>query len=460
MDELYSYPENDYRNYLMHWGKGKESKNHKYISRFMGKNKKWQYIYPEDLKNGAKNLLNKFTGKGKVEAEDISEEEVQDTTTEETATSSQSKSGLLSRFTALLGKNNSGNTQGNKAKQNGFSALKNKVSNALKKPIALNKPKKSLESHLGSLMKTKTKVAKTLSNSISAFKQSKLGKVSKQADSAGKSKLAKSISGRLNKAKSKLVGASSGSNDPRPAGDASMDHSKSNKKELRSYLLSVGVHLATGNKVSLITKDVVRGLEAAKSVKRNKEVEEVRSKSKIDEKTGLHLKSKESSKLEDMAMVNPEYKNFDTNTKNNCMLCTTAYDLRRRGYEVSAKKASYGYQEADVVRWYKGGEVEECSIANDLSKQARRQHARNTIDYVKQQGDGARGNLMVYWTTGGGHSMAYEIENGQVVIYDCQSNKTYKGSSVEKLLSNTVYSECMRLDNLEVDWDYIKEAVR
>lgn len=40
-----TYPENDYRNYLMHWGKGKESKNHKYTSRKMGKNGKWVYTY-------------------------------------------------------------------------------------------------------------------------------------------------------------------------------------------------------------------------------------------------------------------------------------------------------------------------------------------------------------------------------------------------------------------------------
>ena len=43
-----TYPENDYRNYLMHWGKGGESKNHKYVSRKMGKNGKWIYAYAKD----------------------------------------------------------------------------------------------------------------------------------------------------------------------------------------------------------------------------------------------------------------------------------------------------------------------------------------------------------------------------------------------------------------------------
>lgn len=450
MNEFYSYPENDYRNYLMHWGKGKESKNHKYISRFMGKNKKWQYIYPEDLKNGAKNLLNKIKGTGKAEAEAPSETQEAEVSAEGTTKASSS---LLDRFMGMLGQNKTTtNAQSKPANQTGFSAFKNKLSSALSKPLSLNKPKKSLESHLSSLQKSKDKVAKTLRSTVSSLKSSK------QSPLTDKSKLAKSISGRLNKAKSKLVGANS--NDPRPAGDASMDHSKSNKKELRSYLLSVGVHLATGNKVSLVTKDVVRGLEAAKSAKRNRDVEAVRSKSKIDEKTGLHLKSKESSKLEDMAMVNPEYKNFDTNTKNNCMLCTTAYDLRRRGYEVSAKKASYGYDAPDLNRWYKDAKVEDISMSDDMSPRARRQHARNTLNYINQQGEGARGNLMVYWVGGGGHSVAYEIEDGGVTLYDCQSNKSYRGAAAQKLLEKTWGSQCMRLDNVEVDWDYIKEAVR
>ena len=43
------YPENDYRGYLMHWGKGKEAKSHKYISRKMGKAGKWIYTYANKI---------------------------------------------------------------------------------------------------------------------------------------------------------------------------------------------------------------------------------------------------------------------------------------------------------------------------------------------------------------------------------------------------------------------------
>lgn len=47
------FPENDYRSYLQHSAKGSHWKSgHKYIAIKNGR-----YIYPEDLKGGAKNIL-------------------------------------------------------------------------------------------------------------------------------------------------------------------------------------------------------------------------------------------------------------------------------------------------------------------------------------------------------------------------------------------------------------------
>ncbi len=43
MNEYYGYQQNDYRSYLMHYGKGQKAKNHKYIDIVNGR-----YIYPED----------------------------------------------------------------------------------------------------------------------------------------------------------------------------------------------------------------------------------------------------------------------------------------------------------------------------------------------------------------------------------------------------------------------------
>ena len=56
---------------------------------------------------------------------------------------------------------------------------------------------------------------------------------------------------------------------------------------------------------------------------------------------------------------------------------------------------------------------------------------------------------MVYWKSGGGHSMAYEIDStGRAIIRDCQVNKTYTVEEiVSKGVSDVMY---MRTDNLEL----------
>ena len=53
-----NYPENDYRGYLIHWSKGGESKNHKYLSRKMGSNGKWIYTYAKGAANKVRAVAN------------------------------------------------------------------------------------------------------------------------------------------------------------------------------------------------------------------------------------------------------------------------------------------------------------------------------------------------------------------------------------------------------------------
>lgn len=61
--DIYSgwYPENDYRYYLEHSLKGSERKNHKYISRKMGRSGKWVYTYAD---RSARNSFEKSSSKG------------------------------------------------------------------------------------------------------------------------------------------------------------------------------------------------------------------------------------------------------------------------------------------------------------------------------------------------------------------------------------------------------------
>lgn len=188
--------------------------------------------------------------------------------------------------------------------------------------------------------------------------------------------------------------------------------------------------------------------------KANKLVEKLNKEraanTKIDKKTGLKLKQQEMTREEDLKRVNPGYKNFQPNTKSNCMLCTTTYDIRRRGYDVTAQKAAVGYSNEDIKKWYKNAKVKQVQSTGPASL------IRNTKQELVSQGEGARGNLMVHWSgANSGHSMAYEVHDGKVVIYDAQSNEVIKNP--DKVLSMSRAASYVRLDNLQPNWKEIKK---
>lgn len=205
-----------------------------------------------------------------------------------------------------------------------------------------------------------------------------------------------------------------------------------------------------------------RGVNAAVSEYRtNKYFKNREKNSDMDPQTGLYKQHPgQYTEKQDLAAVNPGFLNMKTNTKNNCMLCTTTYDLRKRGYDVTAQLDSEGYNFADLKRWYPNVEIHRGSRYDSNGfPMKQKDYVRNTIQNMTEQGEGARGNMMLFFNTGGGHSVVYEIQNGKLLIKDGQANKVY--SNPEKLLSKTLVSSYARLDNVEPDIERIKkECVR
>ena len=66
---------------------------------------------------------------------------------------------------------------------------------------------------------------------------------------------------------------------------------------------------------------------------------------------------------------------------------------------------------------------------------------------LSDYGEGARGNLIFYWKQGSAHSVVWEVENGEVMIRDCQLNKKWKISEYNhwSYVKNMYY---IRTDNL------------
>jgi hypothetical protein len=189
--------------------------------------------------------------------------------------------------------------------------------------------------------------------------------------------------------------------------------------------------------------------------------------SEKDPETGLYKKKPgEYDEKQDLAAVNPGFLDMNSNTKNNCMLCTTTYDMRQRGYDVTAQLDSQGYNFADLKRWYPGVKFEHTSRYNENGRGITQQeYVQRTISNLVKQGDGARGNLMLAWNMGGAHSIVYEVKNGQLILKDGQSGKIYSADRMmnkpESLLRTSFANSYARLDNLEPDIERIKkECVR
>ena len=264
-----------------------------------------------------------------------------------------------------------------------------------------------------------------------------------------------------------------------PEGKERYGYGKSKKasgmsEETKNTLAAIALPAAT----ILATKvfaEISRHLDEGykEGQKKVKEIEKVRKNEKIDKKTGLYLKNKDDTR-KDEEVVNPWYTDPNNGGRVNCTLCTTAYDLRKRGYDVYARETRTGKSPAETAARYKNANL--VTNLKSLKTDSRLKFSDipamfkpmedDTYNKLKRgllkQGNNARGNLFLYFTTGGGHSVSYEIEKNKVVITDAQSGERY--TNLEKFyrdlppLSNTY--AYFRTDNLEIDWDKMKKAIK
>lgn len=199
--------------------------------------------------------------------------------------------------------------------------------------------------------------------------------------------------------------------------------------------------------------------------------------------------------------INPNY--GAVGTKNNCRRATFTYEMRRRGYDVKATRTSggsgqtvAGYQNATTPGKFRS--TNKFALVGRLSKEAYADStktgkptplmdlgkngpsgARNPIPSIDLKGklpkqamkvvpadaihaalskepDGSRGELVVKWLGGGGHSVAYEIFDGKPVIFDTQSGAKYDSVEAVKAGIGAVESAGFtRLDNIPLNTDYL-----
>lgn len=205
---------------------------------------------------------------------------------------------------------------------------------------------------------------------------------------------------------------------------------------------------------------IMRKLLAKKIEEANKRLMETYTKEKQtnveNNKTNIKKKiSGDHSPEKDMETINPKYeealRSGDMKYCMNCTMCTTAYELRRRGYDVKANTSITGRDSSDVRSWF--------DIPEDqVSKTSNYKELQGLFDKVP---DGSRGNIMAGVTKRDfKHSMIWEKNDGKVIIRDAQTNKVYDSldNSILNKKSKRGY-EFVRTDNAKINWDNIRDAV-
>lgn len=173
----------------------------------------------------------------------------------------------------------------------------------------------------------------------------------------------------------------------------------------------------------------------------------------VEAKSGLPVQRKLETPDETLRRVNPSKGSHLASSGNNCCLCTIAFDMRRRGYDVMAKQNApinllYDVSNEDVAWMYKGAKTKVTKTADGLQKA------------LEKQPKGSRGAAFCTWGNGtSGHVIAYEVgKDGKPIFYDAQTGDKYpKASDIFDDVTNTAY---MRLDHIEPNYNFVKIAVQ
>ena len=203
--------------------------------------------------------------------------------------------------------------------------------------------------------------------------------------------------------------------------------------------------------------------------------------SKIDPETGFRLVNRDMSDAEHLSAINPgrisilsksKTKNVEiiNGSSTNCMLCTTAYEFRKRGYDVHAglEKSGTGYLPdtlfPKIFKDYRGTTKIQVDTGKSLGDlyDAPKKLLGDIEKYAKDQGPGSRGNTIVWWKNGmGGHSMIWENVDGKIIFKDGQTNEVYEDFA-KTILSRTDLKrpvEMLRTDNLTINTETAKKFI-
>lgn len=153
---------------------------------------------------------------------------------------------------------------------------------------------------------------------------------------------------------------------------------------------------------------------------------------------------------EDLAAVNPNFSTGEYKWTNNCQRCVPTYEMRRRGYRVTAKPIPTGSAKDALAQTF------ELAWTRQDSQLCLRKNALQEIRMkMSTWGDGARAEVFLAWPNGSGHVFVAEQRNGETIFVDPQNPAADASKYLEKAVAGSV--RFLRIDNNSPS-DYILDC--
>lgn len=176
------------------------------------------------------------------------------------------------------------------------------------------------------------------------------------------------------------------------------------------------------------------------------------------EKLSQLKKKKNETPLEvDVKKVNPKGLGGSAGRVKNCVYCSFTMEVRRRGYDVQARRKASGCNPSKEFfnKYFKGATPQLISFEKNDRESHKSQAIRsyqNMCKILEQQGPGASGVLDFDWCKsvgGGGHMIYYSVnKSGEVNFYDGQVGKMNERSTFSLADPSTYHYT--RLDNCKL----------
>ncbi len=163
---------------------------------------------------------------------------------------------------------------------------------------------------------------------------------------------------------------------------------------------------------------------------------------------GMEAAYKDANPLYDKTMTHDAY-------TQNCQRCVVAYDLRRRGYDVTALPTYEGDTLPETrirgnVHWGRWQGAFQNAKPVSVKAKTSEKVVKNIESRMKSYGDGARGVIsIVYKNSSKGHVFNVEQRKGKTYFVDAQSGKRLWAKNFIDIVDRSTVT-LTRTDNLKI----------